>query len=190
MQYTYYVGEGREAQAVIKAANEKIAAYRAAVRAELENYPDGTEALSKGVGITGFLRKTDSLLSDEQCKDLSLRPSDRFSIEGVRYQSYVPRLQTAKGKELARRLVKISGLRATFSDATVTLLGVGRSILGRHPSGTALYHSGVGCKDGKLFVKIPGSPDDQSEHGDGFPSVPAWLRAPQGDEAMFFLNGK
>jgi hypothetical protein len=39
MEYTYYVGEGPEAKAVIDAANIKVAAYREAVKAFMESFP-------------------------------------------------------------------------------------------------------------------------------------------------------
>jgi hypothetical protein len=191
MQRTYYVGEGTAAKDIIDAACAKIQAFRAAGNALLEGLPEGAMILAQDGGqghIIGFgIRQ--KLTADEMAYcglicDVMTRDSD-----GTYIQCYKPNGRSAKGKELRKRMNTTNKLHTTFSKEVVATLQIDRWLM----EGRMIFMSSAGCNSSKLFISIPGSPDDEyvNKHGgDKFPVIPAWFRAPEGDEAMFFLTGK
>lgn len=191
MKRTYYIGEGPEAKEVIDAAFAKVQAFRDAGSALSDGMPDGTMILAQNGGqgvIVGFgIRQQ---LSQEDLAEYGLSPDvNRPDENGEFIPTYKPNSRSNKGKELRKRINAANRLHTTFSDQVIATLKISRWCV----DGRMMCMSSAGCKDGKLFISIPGTPDDGQSNGHGgdkFPVIPSWFRAPQGDEAIFFLNGK
>ena len=91
------------------------------------------------------------------------------------------------GKELRKRMNAVNKQQTTFSDEIVKTLKINRWVC----FGSRMLMTSAGAKGEKLFVSIPGEPGDNNGNthgGDKFPTIPEWLRAPQGDEYEFFLK--
>ncbi|MDR2744428.1 MAG: DUF5420 family protein [Desulfovibrio sp.] len=187
MKYTYFVGDGPEAKAVIDAARDKENAFREAVIEFEASLPRGVKCWIRGgrfgTGIVGF--GFPRPLTLEKMRALGLKEGDSLPDNGKLVRTYVPDRRFSKGKEMQKRIDAVNGKYANFSQEVLKILNI--SYMWRDLYN--IYCSAAGSKDGKLFVRMPGSPEDE---GDGFwnefPEVPSWFRAPQEDEATFFLK--
>lgn len=191
MQRTYFVGEGPEAKAVIDAVFVKLQAFREAGQALIADWPKEALIVSANGGdghLIGF--GVPLGLNSAEMHELGLvLDVMRAGHDGEFVQCFKPNRRSTNGKALLKRMNAANKLCVNFSDAAVQELKLGRCLI----DGSTLYFSSAGCKGDKLFVSIPGEPGDGAgceNYKDPFPTIPAWFRAPRGDEAMFFLKGK
>ena len=188
MQKSYYVGEGPEAKVIIDAAFAKVQAFRDAGKALTVDMPAGTMICAKDGGegaIIGFGMRRE--LSFEEQQELGLSPDvSRPDQYGNFIPTYKPNARSNKGKKLRKRMNEINKFQITFSKAVINLLKIDRLCW----DSFRIFMTSAGCKDDKLFVSIPGTPNDDENYGDKFPEIPEWFRPPQGDEAMFFFERK
>jgi hypothetical protein len=187
MKYTYYVGEGPEAKAVIDAAWTKENAFREAANEFEASLPRGAKCwirggrFGQGIVAFGFPRP----LTLEKMRALGVKEGDRQPHNGKVVRTYVPDRRYARGKEMQKRMDAVNGKFAEFSLEVLKILNISYLRI----ESNKLCWPTAGSKDGKLFVRMPGCPDDANYGLCGeFPEVPSWFRAPQGDEAMFFLK--
>ena len=186
---TYYVGEGPDAKQLIDAAFANVQAFRDAGRALLEGMPEGAMILASNGGngtVLGFgIRQS---LTAEEMQRHGIMPDTGYPYESGEFiQGYKPNGRTTNGKQLRKRINAVNKLHTTFSKEIVRMLNIDRWLCIGH----RMLMSSAGAKGDKLFVSIPGEPMDDKGNphgGDKFPVIPAWLRAPQGDEYMFFLK--
>ena len=183
MKKSYFVSEGPDAKALIDEANAKIQLFTDAVQDFVSGFPNNVGAVHRGVRgpVIGIGIHGDHLLSPENCKTLGLNPNPK-PLDSSWY--YTPNRRTKAGKNLQRRMDAINKLHIRFSDYVLKQLNVNRLVhdAQRH----ALVFATAGSKDGKLFLIIPGTPDDDAP--DEFPTLPDWFRKPEGDEFEFFLR--
>jgi len=201
MHYSYYVGDGPEAEKVIGKVMEKIESFNDACRELEAEFPEGTLALKTRNGLSMFARRMDQAFSPEQMKELGLRHSEDLTIQGdERVHAYVPNRRLKKGKELKQRIYRVNKhSTGDFNDEAKKLLRINRMLAGPHAAsrtGMALYFTVIATDGKKLFVKIPGAPGDKEDRerresgmgSDMFPDLPAWLHEPAGDEFKVFLR--
>ena len=186
---TYYVGEGPEAKALIDAAFAKVTAFREAGYSLLAGMPEGAMVLAENGGagnVIGFGIPKE--VTAEQAAELGISPDKSYPNEdGEFIQGYKPNGRSTMGKELRKRMNAVNKQQTTFSDEIVKTLKINRWVC----FGSRMLMTSAGAKGEKLFVSIPGEPGDNNGNthgGDKFPTIPEWLRAPQGDEYEFFLK--
>ena len=182
MERTRYVGEGPEAKALIDEAIAKIDAFIAIAENISKAFPNNKGGIHKGSRgkLLGVAIDGEHKLSPEQCKELGVNPNPEMVGKDFFYK---PDKRTKAGKDLTKCISAANQEHIDFSDFIVERLGVSRMLFryGR------MFRAVSGHDKDKLFVSIPGAPDDGEEH-DKFPAVPTWLRKPEGDEYAFFLR--
>ncbi len=183
MKYTYYVGEGPEAEALIKDIRRAGKSFRYEVDIILKDFPGNTGSVHSGdIGpVVGMAFAKE--LTATQCRDYGFNNKADFH-EGSFF--YYPSRRLNKGKALQKRFNLANKIRlSTKYISEVT--GVLRILF----EGNRLCSTSVGFDDNKIYIRIPGTPDDGKSNpygGDKFPDIPDWFRAPVGDEFKFFLE--
>jgi hypothetical protein len=184
MQYTYLVGEGPEAQAVIAEAERLYNIYQEALLELWNDFPDGTSRASSGGNcVSGFLRAENKPFTAVQMRTLGVRVKRlvKNCPEAGQYE-YVPDSRTKAGRVLEEKIAFVNAKATSCSDAVINTLHLGRTLYKRMDR--RLHSSAALAKGGKLYIIIPGTPDDKS--GVKFPEIPAWLRAPRDEEREVF----
>lgn len=180
MQYSYYVGEGREAQTLIAEAKEKETLFAKAARELVCSFPNACAGVHRGDRgpLIGIAFAIESQLDDAQCRELGLK---------IKYEiinnllAYFPNMRSNKGKELNSRIQALNRLHTTVSAYIINKLNVDRWLF----DGRCMFKLSVGIKDGKIFVRIPGAPNDKERAA--FPTFPAWFRAPATADELAFM---
>ena len=183
MSTSYFVGEGPEAKVLIDETNAKIRSFFDAVQALAAEFPNSNGGIHKGERgpLIGICIDGAHKLSPEEAKRLGVNPFPEMLEESYFYK---PDKRTKAGKEMHRRMDAINKTHVKFSDQIIDALKLYRMVA--DASRGVLRFSTVGSKDNKIFVLIPGTPDD-NEHR-SFPKVPDWFRKPEGDEYQMFLR--
>lgn len=161
MEKHYFIGEGPEAEKLISAMLEREKVAREARNSLMNDY--GIDRLylwrDGSVASLGFKEKTDA----------SFLKGGKKKSDGL--YSYLPKLNTKAGKELAMRL-KDENLTFSVSNFILDSLNLHRSSF----DSFKMFVSVAGVtKDKKILVLIPGTKEKSPECPDPFPAVPEWL---------------
>lgn len=183
MNYSYYVGEGPEATALIAEARAAFAVFTGAVQELTGLFPNSCGGIHQGSkgALIGIAISVDSPLDNEQCRELGLRLRRKDPLVGGSL-AYYPNIRSNKGKELNCRIADINKLHTTVSAHITGQLKADRWLF----YAACLYRTAAGVKDGKIFVRVPGLPGD--EESEKFPTLPGWFRAPATVDELAFIH--
>lgn len=164
MEKHYFIGEGREAEKLIKYMMTRSEIARNA-RMKLKNdYGSDNLLLSrwKDGSVVGLFFR-------EKVNIPFLKGGNRIE-DGY---AYYPKRNTRKGKELAERF-KDKDLTFNASHFIIDALSLNRIAI----SGFKLYESSAGLsEDGKrILVIIPGEKAGEVRPSNNFPDIPGWMR--------------
>ena len=181
MEFTYLVGEGQEALETIEAAEKQRSLFIQKAEDWEKQYPNIIGRAHNGSAgeLVGIFVALENQYTEDQCKEFGFTPTPT-TIEGQLY--YKPTKRTKKGKQLQESINAINKDHIKFSKYIAKKLGI--DTMQADAKAGRLYFTAVGMQDSKLFIKIPGTPNKDSN----FPSLPAWVREPQGDEYKVFLK--
>lgn len=184
MEYQHYVGEGPEAEALIKECQDRKEAFRAAVRAfeEKHGFTETWQDSEEQLGGPAL-----GVLDVNEAKAKGLVSHARMSEALIAYK---PHKGTALGKQMVAEIAEINKLAFRTSRHITKVTGMERMLAGAHPAsrtGMALAFSAAGYVGGKIVVKVPtggGGPYDEA-----MPKPPPWLHEAKESEVLA-LYGK
>lgn len=164
MERHYFIGEGTEAEKLIASMLARREVARKARRSLMHDYE------SDGLLLSGGRDGSIVGLSFKKKRNIPfLKGGDR--IEGG--YAYYPKMNTKKGKELAKRL-KDGDLTFSASHFIVDALKLERFAF----SGRRMYVSVAGTSEDLkcILVSIPGAKEDEDGPSSTFPVIPEWMR--------------
>lgn len=187
MEYTYLVGEGPQAVKLIDDALAFVQKYREDSRALFSEHIENPQTVHAGTygRLIGLGRLRSEPIDEKTLKLAGLKFGGELDNDS---DYYVPNLRTKAGKELDKKITVVNQAHASISDFIINALGINHALAGPQGKGMTLFRSAASFRDEKIFISIPGKANKDSEQIKYFPSIPDWLRKPQGDEYEFFLK--
>ena len=165
--YQHYIGQGPEAEKLIRTVSEEIQTERLKAVAVAEKYGAVT-CMQRGSFVVG-------LVYAEPQNQNWLKESVKIQHDGKLLPGYEPRLNTKKGKELAKHLKALT--MPDYSKRIVAATGMGRTILALVGGRACLCSSSAGFRGETIVVKVPVEPMPQDGiDDDPMPTPPPWIR--------------
>lgn len=170
MERHYFIGEGPEADELIKAARNRESIARSARKAIIKEFD--ADGLMQSPWRDG---KVIGLAFYERVKRPYLKGEVR--LDGDDGYGYYPKLSTKEGKRLSEKL-KDDDLTFHMAKFILDHLHLHRMVKGQpsnHRRGYPLYFSAAGIIDNKVLVSIPGGKENKKGEAP-FPVIPEWMR--------------